>query len=92
MVLQSGNGLFAIRHKQWKLIPGPGPGGFSQAKPGPGAPAGQLFDLRADLAEQHNLYQEKPEIFMHPIFDAVWQACGLPRSYNYDEQGNWTRR
>jgi arylsulfatase A-like enzyme len=65
MVLQSGNGLFAIRHKQWKLILGPSSGGFSQAgapKPGPGAPAGQLYDLRADLAEQRNLYQEKPEI------------------------------
>ncbi|MCX5685500.1 MAG: arylsulfatase, partial [Planctomycetota bacterium] len=62
MVLQSGNKLFAIRHKQWKLILGPNSGGFSQAKPGPGAPAGQLYDLRADLAEQRNLYQEKPEI------------------------------
>jgi arylsulfatase A-like enzyme len=62
MVLQSGSGLFAIRYKQWKLILGPSSGGFSQAKPGPGAPAGQLYDLRADLGEQRNLYQEKPEI------------------------------
>jgi hypothetical protein len=26
---------------------------------------------------------------MRPIFDAVWNACGLPRSLNYDEDGNW---
>jgi hypothetical protein len=29
---------------------------------------------------------------MKPIFDAVWNACGLPHSYNYDENGNWKRR
>jgi len=27
---------------------------------------------------------------MRPIFDAVWNACGLPRSFNYNEEGNWT--
>lgn len=26
---------------------------------------------------------------MKPIFDAVWNACGYPRSYNYDEAGQW---
>ena len=29
---------------------------------------------------------------MRPIFDMVWQACGYPRSLNYDEQGNWKPR
>ncbi|QOJ00192.1 MAG: ATP-binding protein [Phycisphaeraceae bacterium] len=28
---------------------------------------------------------------LRPIFDAVWNACGLPASQNYDEQGNWAR-
>lgn len=27
---------------------------------------------------------------MRPAFDAVWNACGLPRSLNYDENGTWT--
>lgn len=25
-----------------------------------------------------------------PVFDLLWQACGLRRSFNYDEEGNWT--
>lgn len=29
---------------------------------------------------------------LHPIFDAVWNACGFARSLNYDEQGNWNPR
>lgn len=26
---------------------------------------------------------------MRPAFDAVWNACGYPRSPNYDENGQW---
>jgi len=26
---------------------------------------------------------------LQPSFDALWQACGLEKSLNYDEQGNW---
>lgn len=26
---------------------------------------------------------------MKPIFDAVWNACGYRRSFNYDEKGHW---
>lgn len=29
---------------------------------------------------------------MKPIFDAVWNACGYPRSMNYDQAGNWKPR
>lgn len=29
---------------------------------------------------------------MKPIFDAAWNACGLPRSYNYDNEGKWIQR
>lgn len=29
---------------------------------------------------------------MKPIFDSVWNACGYPFSYNYDENGNWNPR
>jgi len=27
--------------------------------------------------------------FMKPAFDQIWNACGLPRSLNYDAEGNW---
>ncbi len=26
---------------------------------------------------------------LRPIFDALWNACGFERSFNYDEDGNW---
>ena len=26
---------------------------------------------------------------MRPAFDAIWNACGWPRSMNYDEEGKW---
>lgn len=62
LVHHSGNGLFAIREGRWKLILGRNSGGFSRWQPPEGAPAGQLYDLEADPAEQHNLYADHPEI------------------------------
>jgi len=38
-----------------------------------------------------SLDDEVPTI-MKPIFDAVWNACGHPRSYNYTENGTWNVR
>lgn len=32
---------------------------------------------------------EAPEQALRPIFDLVWQAAGMQRSFNYDAQGNW---
>jgi len=29
---------------------------------------------------------------MKPIFDAVWNACGYPRSLNYNDKGEWAPR
>ena len=26
---------------------------------------------------------------LRPMFDLIWQAAGLRRSYNYDDQGHW---
>ncbi|GIW82188.1 MAG: arylsulfatase [Gemmatales bacterium] len=65
VVHHSGSGLFAIRKGDWKLIEGLGSGGFSSpksVKPKPGDPAGQLYNLKEDLAESKNLYLEKPDI------------------------------
>lgn len=28
-----------------------------------------------------------PEIELRPVFDLIWQAAGMARSYNYDDQG-----
>jgi len=34
-------------------------------------------------------YAIKTETVLKTAFDSIWQACGLDRSLNYDEQGNW---
>lgn len=26
---------------------------------------------------------------LHPVFDALWNAAGFPKSLDYDDQGNW---
>jgi len=31
----------------------------------------------------------KPESVLRPLFDQIWNACGWPKSINYDENGNW---
>lgn len=33
--------------------------------------------------------EDSPERALRPLFDQIWQAAGLLRSYNYDDQGNW---
>ena len=66
IVMQSGSsGLMTIRSGRWKLIEGLGSGGFSQPSritPGPGDPAGQLYDLTADLAETTNRFAKEPGV------------------------------
>jgi arylsulfatase A-like enzyme len=66
ILMQSGSGgLMTIRSGRWKLIEGLGSGGFSQPAgitPGPGEPAGQLYDLAADLAESTNRFSSEPDV------------------------------
>lgn len=31
-------------------------------------------------------------VALRPLFDLVWQAAGLARSWNYDDRGNWVGR
>jgi arylsulfatase A len=66
IVMRAGSSsAMMIRSGPWKLINQLGSGGFSQPKtikPEPGAPAGQLYNLRNDLSETNNLYLKHPEI------------------------------
>ena len=66
LVHHSGNGTFAIRKGDWKLIEGNlGSGGFSSpgnVKPKAGGPQGQLYHLERDPKETTNLWQEKPDV------------------------------
>ena len=58
-VNQSAGGLPAVRSGPWKLIFGPGSGGWSK---GDATHPAQLYNLAEDLAETKNLYADKPEI------------------------------
>jgi arylsulfatase A-like enzyme len=66
VVHHSVNGRFAIRQGKWKLELCPGSGGWGKPTDPKAAeahlPPAQLYDMTGDAAEQHNLYQEHPEI------------------------------
>lgn len=34
-------------------------------------------------------YDEPVKKILKPCFDSIWNACGLERDFNYDENGNW---
>lgn len=57
-VQQSMQGLLALRRGSWKLIVGPGSGGWSKGRD---AQPAQLYDLTSDLGERQNLYAEESE-------------------------------
>ncbi|MBN1985859.1 MAG: arylsulfatase [Prolixibacteraceae bacterium] len=59
VIHHSGNGKFAIRVGDWKLIEGLGSGGFStpvNPEPQPDDPKDQLYNLKSDPGEEENLY------------------------------------
>ncbi len=65
LVMESAGGAMAIRMGNWKLIDRLGSGGFSKpgfVEPGPGDPAGQLYNLSEDPGETTNLYSEHPDV------------------------------
>ncbi|MDD2745348.1 MAG: ATP-binding protein [Candidatus Gracilibacteria bacterium] len=60
------------------------------------APSGFLdeyFPIDRDILETPDALVEdsegNPEQILRPMFDTIWNACGLPRSLNFDEDGNW---
>ena len=60
LIMHSIQGMYAIRKGNWKLILGRGSGGWSYEGQ-KDEPAGQLYDLSADIGEKHNLYDAYPE-------------------------------
>lgn len=69
-VHHSGAGKFAIRQGQWKLILGGGSGGWTVPRNDKeaqerGLPLIQLYDLSADIGEQHNVQDQYPEVVEH---------------------------
>jgi hypothetical protein len=34
-------------------------------------------------------YEMEPAAVLKPCFDSIWNACGYPRSMNYDKEGNY---
>lgn len=55
------SGMFAIRMGDFKLIDGKGSGGWSY-KGSEEDPKGQLYNIKTDPEEHHNLYEEMPEM------------------------------
>ena len=65
VVHHSIDGSFAIRRGDWKLELCPGSGGWSAPRPNQDTselPAVQLYNLKTDIAEKHNVQGEHPEI------------------------------
>lgn len=60
-------GLFAIRKGQWKLIEGGSSGGWSapnneEQAAKKGLASIQLYNLEKDISEQHNVFDQHPEV------------------------------
>jgi hypothetical protein len=48
----------------------------------------ESLDLEATSRKtSHNVFD-----LMRPMFDSIWNACGYPRSINFDGDGNWKPR
>ena len=37
-------------------------------------------------------FDERPEDILRPMFDIIWNACGMRKSFNFDEENNWIRK
>lgn len=59
------SGLFAIRQGHWKLLCGPGSGGWGNPKPASAMKAGepmvQLYHMKKDIGEKENVQAEFPD-------------------------------
>lgn len=74
------DGSFAIRQGKWKLLFSSSSGGWSEPrKPQEGAPEYQLFDLKKNPKESHNVYEQYPEI-VEKLHDLMTQYVKQGRS------------
>ena len=56
-------GMFGLRQGDWKLIMGRGSGGFTPDEiQSDYDPLGQLYNLKKDIREEHNLYWQRPDM------------------------------
>jgi arylsulfatase A len=86
IVHHSADGTFAIRQGQWKLAMALGSRGFSLPKnlvPKAGEAEGQLYNLRDDPQEQHNLWLREPKTVARlKVLLEKLKADGRSRSAN----------
>jgi arylsulfatase A-like enzyme len=66
VINHSGQGVFAIRTKRWKLEFCPGSGGWAAPRDpeaaAQGLPPIQLYDMKGDVREQHNVESANPDV------------------------------
>ena len=84
VVHHAGNGMFAIRDREWKLVVGRGSGGFTnpaKIDPPPGEPVGELYHVLSDPHEDQNLYAEQPVVVdrLRSLLE-TWRNQGRSRS------------
>ena len=105
IVNHSGEGRFAIRDGQWKLLLWPGSGGWSPPTPNPSQwlkteaadlsklPRFQLYDLVADPDEKNNLAAAHPEIVQRlgrQLRATIERGRSTPGALQpYDSQPTW---
>jgi hypothetical protein len=100
-VLHGGNGKFAIRRGSWILIDSPtGDGNGARGEPDwfkeqrgykKNLDAGELYDLRQDLAQRHNLYASQPKVVQElkallEKYKAEGRSTPGPSQKNSDEE------
>lgn len=81
----SSRGYFDIRQGSWKLITRLGSGGFTvpfEIKPREGEPEGQLYNLEADIHEDHNVYSQYPGK-VRELSDLLKNIKAAPKGHQY---------
>ena len=48
-----------------------------------------IMQLQEIILESYDVSAEK---VLQPCFDSIWNACGFPRSLNYNDAGEWASR
>lgn len=88
IVHSSGNGGFSIRRGFWKLIMvKDGGSAFPESNPAEYFVASELYDLRDDISEEHNVIEEHPDL-VEDLTKALEKQIKDGRSTNGSEQTN----